>query len=145
MLDVLAWTGGAQSREEKLLEQVHGSGIPLPWQPTCHSSGDHSRKTYSSAHNEWLEWVIVYSLLWSQFRKADKCLPNCLQDQKQKWIFQWSVYNMSREQLLKEKIKRLRIIFSSWLLVSVLKHFSTTIHTWLTIWDFNVFSGFAPF
>lgn len=28
--------------------------------------------------------VIIYSLLWSQFRKAVKCLPHCLQDQKQK-------------------------------------------------------------
>lgn len=28
--------------------------------------------------------VIIYSLLWSQFRKAAKCLPDCLQDQKQK-------------------------------------------------------------
>ena len=54
-LDGMEWSGRAESREEKLLEQVHAWGIALPWQLTHHSSREHTTEIWSSAHKKLLE------------------------------------------------------------------------------------------
>lgn len=113
-----------------------------PWVRHCSAMGPQRENLQFSTWG--MTGVRISSLLWSQFRKAAQCLLDCLQDEKQKWVFQWSVYNISQGATSKEKKYIfldyiLRILFCSQLLVSVLKHFSSTIWLFSYFWFECVF------